>query len=171
MLLAFAGSLLLYYVHPNISSGNNVFNMLLIVIATICYGFNVNLVQRYMLGIPSLHIAAIALATCAIPSTIVLLSTNFTALPLDSTEVLWSLFYTAILGIVGTALASILFYVLIKRAGMVFASMVTYGIPIIAFGWGILYGEQVGWKEAGCMVIILAGVYICNAKKTQPSKI
>ncbi len=174
MLLAFGGSVLLYYSHANISAGNNVFNMFLIVIATVCYGFNVNLVQRYMLGIPSLHIAAIALVTCSLPSTIVLLSTDFASLPLDSAPILWSIFYTSILGVVGTALASILFYVLIKRAGMVFASMVTYGIPIIAFGWGILYGEEVGWKEAGCMLIILAGVYICNAKntkKTIPSKI
>jgi drug/metabolite transporter (DMT)-like permease len=53
---------------------------------------------------------------------------------------------------------------LIKRAGAVFSSMVTYGIPIIANIWGIIYGEEVGWKQFGCLVLILAGVYLANRK-------
>ena len=48
MLVAFGGSILLYFAHPNISAGNNVINMLLIVLATIFYGVNVNLVQKYL---------------------------------------------------------------------------------------------------------------------------
>jgi len=53
---------------------------------------------------------------------------------------------------------------LIKRAGAVFSSMVTYGIPFVAIMWGIIYGEKIGWKQLLSLVIILAGVYIANRK-------
>ncbi len=164
MLVAFAGSVLLYFVHPNISVGNNVLNMFLIVIATVFYGINVNLVQKYLLGIPSLHIAAIALGLCAIPAGAVLYFSGYFTDALQDHQYFLSTIYSCILGVLGTAVASVIFYMLIKRAGAVFASMVTYGIPVVAFAWGIIYGEQVGWKEAACMFIILIGVYLANKK-------
>lgn len=169
MLVAFGGSVLLYFAHPNISAGNNVVNMLLIVLATVFYGINVNLVQKYLLGIPSLHIAAIALGLCAIPAAIVLYLSGFFQLNTTDPHFVSSVFFTSVLGVIGTALSSIIFYMLIKRAGIVFASMVTYGIPIVAFAWGIVYGERVGWQEAGCMFIILCGVYLTNKKTTAAS--
>ena len=43
--------------------------------------------------------------------------------------------------------------------------MVTYGIPIVANCWGIVYGEEVGWKQVGCLALILAGVYVANSRK------
>ena len=70
--------------------------------------------------------------------------------------------FTFILGIMGTALASVLFYMLIKRAGIIFSSMVTYAIPVVAVMWGIFYGEVIGWKQVACLIIILSGVYITN---------
>jgi len=42
--------------------------------------------------------------------------------------------------------------------------MVTYGIPIVAIFWGILYGEEVGWKQAGSMTVMLLGVWWVNRK-------
>jgi drug/metabolite transporter (DMT)-like permease len=74
----------------------------------------------------------------------------------------------AVLGVFGTAIASVIFYMLVKRAGAVFASMVTYGIPVVAILWGIIYHEQVGWKQIACLAIILFGVYFANRtiKKT-----
>ena len=71
--------------------------------------------------------------------------------------------YSAILGIFGSALATIFFYMLLKRAGSVFASMVTYGIPIVALFWGVLYGEVVGWKQVLGMLVILLGVFVANS--------
>ena len=53
---------------------------------------------------------------------------------------------------------------LLKRAGAVFASMVTYGIPAVAILWGIAYGEEIGWKQILCVAIILAGVWLANRK-------
>ena len=53
---------------------------------------------------------------------------------------------------------------LVKRAGAIFASMVTYGIPVVAIIWGVVYKEEIGWKQVLCLILILAGVYVGNRK-------
>jgi drug/metabolite transporter (DMT)-like permease len=68
----------------------------------------------------------------------------------------------AVLGIVGTCLASVIFYTLMKKAGPVFASMVTYGIPLVAMGWGFVAGETITAVQIMGMVVILAGVRLAN---------
>jgi multidrug transporter EmrE-like cation transporter len=45
---------------------------------------------------------------------------------------------------------------------MLFGSMVTYGIPIVAVAWGILDGESLNLIQIGCLGLILWGVYIVN---------
>ena len=49
-----------------------------------------------------------------------------------------------------------------KRAGVLFSSMVTYGIPFVAVFWGIIYGEVITLIQVGCLAIILFGVYLTN---------
>ena len=135
-----------------------------VVLATICYGFNVNMVHKHLHNIGSLQIASVALTLNAIPALIVLYFTGYFSLPLSDSGILYSTGQAALLGILGTAVASIIFYILIKRAGAVFSSMVTYGIPIVANFWGMIYGEEVGLKQFGCLALILAGVYLANRK-------
>jgi drug/metabolite transporter (DMT)-like permease len=64
--------------------------------------------------------------------------------------------------VMGTAFANLLFYVLIRRAGGLFASMVTYVIPIVAIFWGVLAHEQVTLLQVLCLAVILGGVYLVN---------
>ncbi|HEY0356344.1 MAG TPA: EamA family transporter, partial [Flavisolibacter sp.] len=68
----------------------------------------------------------------------------------------------AILGIVGTAIATALFYILIQRSGSLFASLVTYAIPIVAIFWGLIYGEDITAIQFACLGLILGGVYLAN---------
>jgi drug/metabolite transporter (DMT)-like permease len=77
-------------------------------------------------------------------------------------DYLFSTAASVVLGIMGTALASIFFYMLVKRAGVLFASMVTYGIPFVAVCWGLIYGELITMLQVGCLGIILVGVYLTN---------
>ena len=162
--IAFTGSILLFLSQPNFSENSNAFYVVLVVIATIMYGLNVNMVSRHLKNIPSLQIAALALTLNAIPALIVLYFTGYFQLDFSNKGILFSTGYSAILGIFGTAIASIIFYMLLKRAGAVFASMVTYGIPFVAIMWGIIYGEKIGWRQVLSLVIILAGVYVANRK-------
>ena len=135
---------------------------LLVLLATLFYGINVNLVGKHMQGIGSIEIAALAFVFLMIPCSIILSYTGFFSLPLTETIYLQSTLASAVLGVFGTAVASVLFYMLVKRAGALFASMVTYGIPFVAIGWGIWYGEQVNFLQITCCGIILVGVYLAN---------
>ncbi len=164
--IAFMGSILLLLSKGHMQESQNMLYVSFIVLATICYGINVNMVHKYLPDIGSIQIAAIALSLNAIPALIILVFTGYFNLPLTDSGILYSTGHAALLGIFGTAIASIIFYVLIKRAGAVFSSMVTYGIPIIANCWGIIYGEEVGWKQFACLLLILTGVYVANRKSS-----
>ncbi|MBC7686584.1 MAG: DMT family transporter [Aquabacterium sp.] len=164
LVIAFAGSILLLFSKGNIQESRHLLYVSFVVIATFSYGFNVNMVARHLVNIPSLHIAAVSLSLNAIPALLVLLFTGYFNLPLSNHQLLLATGAACLLGVAGTAVATIIFYMLVKRAGGIFASMVTYGIPFIAIGWGIIFGEQFGWLQLACLLIILLGVYWVNKK-------
>ena len=163
VVIGFAGLCLLMAASHNISFQNFSYS-LLVLLATAFYGVNVNIIGRYMQGIGSLNIASLAFVFLIIPSILILYLTGYFALPLGDKDVLISTLASLVLGVLGTAVASILFYMLVKRAGALFASMVTYGIPFVAVFWGLLGGEEVTLQQIGCLGIILAGVYLVNKK-------
>lgn len=135
---------------------------LLILAATVCYGLNVNMVSRYLQGTAALHIASLAFAFLLIPALLILIYTGYFNLPLFTAPYLHAALASATLGIAGTAIASVLFYMLVKKAGVLFTSLVTYGIPVIAVIFGLFYGEAITLAELGCLIIILGGVYMVN---------
>ena len=167
ILIAFIGCILLLFSKNHLQANQNFPSIVLIIVATILYGFNVNMVSRNLLHIPSLHIAAIALTLNAVPALLVLILTGYFRMPLGDNDILFATSAAILLGIMGTAVATILFYMLVKRAGGIFASMVTYGIPFVAIGWGIVYKENFGWPQAVCLVIILVGVSYTNRKQNK----
>lgn len=134
----------------------------LVLLATLFYGINVNLVGRYMQNLGSLNIASIAFAFLILPSLCVLFFTGYFNNDFSNPLVLQAVLASSILGIVGTSIATILFYFLVKRAGIVFGSLVTYGIPVIAVAWGIVDGESLSFMQVICLAVILLGVYIVN---------
>ena len=162
--IAFIGSFLLLFSTSNLQGDLHFTMILLVILATILYGFNVNMVAKKLSNITSLHIAAVALSLNAIPALLILIFTGYFNLPLQNNQFLVSTGASVLLGVLGTAVATIIFYMLVKRAGGVFATMVTYGIPFIAIGWGLIYGESFGWQQAFCLFIILSGVYYSNKK-------
>jgi drug/metabolite transporter (DMT)-like permease len=159
--IAFIGSLLLLF-SRGVEGNQNLLYILFVVLATICYGINVNMVNAHLRQLPSLQIAAVALGLNALPALAVLVATGFFAQPLGSMAMLQAVGASCVLGVLATALASVLFYQLMKSAGPVFSSMVTYGIPVVAIIWGIIYKEEVGWKQVACLALILGGVFVAN---------
>lgn len=168
ILLGFAGCLLLFFRQQG-DDQQQVEYALLAVLATAFYGFNVNMVKHKLLHVSSLDIATLAFVFLIPPSALLLISSGYFSLPLVQPSVALATAASAVLGIFGTAIASILFYVLVKRAGIVFSSLVTYGIPFIAIAWGIFYGEKIVWQQILALCIILAGVYLANWQR--PAKI
>ncbi len=162
VLIGFSGMLLLFLSQKSGATSNNIFFAALIVIATLSYGLNVNITNRYLKHVGSLDIAAIAFVSLIPASLAVLLYNGFTQHQLANASVIRAISAASVLGIFGTAVASILFYMLLKRAGPLFSTMVTYGIPFVAIGWGLLVGETVALLQMAGLLIILSGVYITN---------
>jgi drug/metabolite transporter (DMT)-like permease len=135
---------------------------LLIIAATILYGVNVNMVGTHLRTVNSINIAALAFVFLMVPSVVILYFSGYFHHQLSSGGMIQATAASAILGIMGTAVASIIFYMLLKRAGALFASTVTYGIPFVAIFWGLLDHETITLMQVGCLGIILLGVYLAN---------
>lgn len=164
ILVAFAGSFLLLLSKGHMQESKHLIYVSLVILATVLYGFNVNMVSKYLQDISSFHLAAVALVLNAVPAAIILYLSGYFGLSFSTPGFLLATGASTLLGVIGTALATIIFYQLVKAAGGIFASMVTYGIPVVAIFWGICYGEVFSWKEALCILVILAGVYLANRK-------
>jgi len=137
---------------------------LLILLATFLYGINVNMVSHKLQGLNPIHIATVSLAFMTIPTGLLLWQQGFFAVDFHKVEVQNAVIASSALGIVGSAIATALFYILVKRAGGLFASLVTYGIPFIALLWGVFDSEPITALQLFCLGIILFGVYLANRK-------
>lgn len=136
---------------------------LLVVVASMCYAFNLNMVRKFLPTMPSMVITAGSFLWIGPACIIYLFSTDFVA-RLDYDHALQSFGAIAILAVVGTTIAVLMFNKLIQSGGALFASMVTYIVPVVAIVWGVLDGEKVSvWSISGVFVI-LAGVYLVNKR-------
>ncbi len=160
--LGFAGLMVLMVAGARSISFSNLSYASFVLLATICYGLNVNMVNRQLQGVASRDIAALAFTLLVPPALLILWWTGFFSLPWGGGEFLVATGSAALLGILGTAIASVLFYMLLKRAGPIMASMVTYGIPFVAIFWGLMAGEGINPMQTAGLVIILSGVYLAN---------
>jgi drug/metabolite transporter (DMT)-like permease len=161
VIIGFIGLCLLFAAGKNISFQNLGFASLVLV-ATFFYGLNVNVVGKYLKNIRAIDIVSVAFAFLIIPSALILYISGYFSMSFDNPHFQQATLASIVLGVIGTSIASILFYMLIKRSTIVFASMVTYGIPVIAVAWGVYFGESISLLQVGSLLIILAGVYIVN---------
>jgi|SRR5690554_305333 len=162
--IGFSGCLLLILSGANLHPNQNYWYALLAIIACIFYAININWVKKFLSDLTPLQIAMGNFLFLLLLSSIMLLTTDFFS-HINNSETQWAVFYTVILGICSTGLASLLFYKLIQISSPVFASSTTYLIPIIAFGWGILDNEELYYIQIVGALIILIGIYFSGRKK------
>ncbi len=136
---------------------------LLILLATICYGFNVNEIKHFLSGYSGIQIASISFLLIGPPAGIFLLCTDLTH-ALSSDTGWLSFFHVATLAIFGSVIAMIIFNNLIRYTTTLFASSVTYIIPIFALTWGVFDGEMILYYDIIGMIVILFGVFLVNKK-------
>ena len=157
------GCLLLVFNGSSGDSGQNYYYLILVVIASLCYAVNVNLIKKYLSDLNSLSITTGNFAVLLLPALIILSFTDFTQkVSLEITR--HSILFVIILGVLGTGIANVLFFKLIKMSSPVFATSVTYIIPIVAFFWGLLDNEMLTPIQFFGAFVILIGVYF-SAKK------
>ncbi len=157
------GCLLLVLSGASAHPGQNYYYVVLVVIATLCYAINVNLIKKYLSDLNSLSITTGNFMVLLLPALIILSTTDISQrINIDITQ--HSIFFVMILGVLGTGIANVLFFKLIQISSPVFATSVTYLIPIVAFFWGLLDNEMLTPIQFFGAFIILIGVYL-SAKK------
>jgi drug/metabolite transporter (DMT)-like permease len=161
VLIGFAGVVVLSISKESIGWTDIGFT-LLILVATVFYGLNVNIISVYLKGLDAFKIATISLAFMSIPAAIILLYLQVIPSALHDKGVQFSVAMSALLGVLGSSISTALYYILIRKSGGLFASLVTYAIPVVAIGWGLWAHESVGWLQIGSLGIILSGVYLAN---------
>lgn len=145
--------------HPE----QNYYYAILVLIASICYATNVNLIKKYLSDLSPLTISTGNFAVMLFPALIILFSTGFLDV-VHVDKVQHSVLFIMVLGVVGTGIANIIFFKLIQISSPVFATSVTYLIPVVAFFWGLLDNEMLTPIQFLGAFIILIGVYLSSKK-------
>ena len=149
------------------SSKSNTFNSeafgLFVVLATLLYGINLNLIKHHLNHLHPVTITSFSIVSILpISIYILLFQTPFIEHYNSFITYKVEFFYVFVLGVLSTSIATLIFYNIIKIKDTVFASMVTYLMPIIAVIIGVTDGEIVNLIQIGGMALILAGVYITS---------
>lgn len=136
----------------------------LVILATIGYGLSVNIIKAKLGHLNAVSATLLALSIIGPLALCYLFSTDFIHVMQTHPKAWQSLGFVSILAIVGTALSVIVYNMLIRDAGVLFAASVTYAIPIVAMLWGLFDGEQVTWMHGLFILGILSGVWMVNKK-------
>ena len=146
----------------------NYWYSLLVILASLFYGLNANVIKNKLHSLPALAITTGNFMTILLPALAVLAYSGFFSSEVFSApDVPLSLLYVGILGVVGTGAALIVFNKLIQISDPVFSTSVTYLVPIVALGWGFLDGETFTVIQLLSGLVIILGVIIVNTKRRE----
>ena len=165
VIIGFIGAVLLILEGVALNPNQNYGYTGLIILATLMYAANVNIIKRYLNEVRPLTIAVANFVVVFIPAIAVLFcSGGLSTATLSSTAFLPALGCVFLLSLFGTALAKILFNTLIQISNPVFASSVTYLMPLVALFWGITDAETFNFSQGLAAFIIFSGIYLANVK-------
>lgn len=162
VLIGFIGASGLVFIRSKGGIQSDLFFTLLIVLATACYGMSVNTVKHRLSGQDTLLISAVGLIIVGIPYGIYLFQTDFLEVLETHPQAAMALTSLVTLSVFGTALSNLLFFRLVKNAGPLLASAVTYLMPLVALAWGLIEGEPLHPAHIAAMATILLGVGLIN---------
>ena len=163
IIIGLCGAIVLIYstMGEGIEINNYVF---LVISATVMYAISINVIKKYLYDLDALSITALAFLLIGPLSAIYIFNTDFPEIATATNQGVIALGYIALLAVVCTSSAVVIFNKLISQSTAIFASSVTYLIPIVAIFWGVFDGEKVTLIHLLSAVIILSGVYLVNKK-------
>lgn len=167
-LLGFFGILLIArpWTDTGTSAGEtNVVGVLYMLAGSLSLGVSFVYARRF---ISPLGLSSVALATYQMGIAVLILAcvTNLNGIGAVFGDTRAALGLIVGLGLTGTGLAYILYYLLVQRMGAVRASAVTYLPPIVALLIGVVAGEPVEGLDLVAMVAILVGVGIVQSGRS-----
>lgn len=137
------------------------------VLGTVCYGMSANIVKQRLYMLPAAATAALALTFVGPIGAIGCFVTDLPGTLASDPHALRSLGFVAILAVLSSALSLVLWNALLKRTTAVWASSVTYLMPVVAIGWGLLDREPINLAQIGMIAVVLSGVYLVNASENR----
>ncbi len=164
ILVGFIGALMIIIAKNGGIIDFNIQYSLYVVLATIFYAFNLNVIKYNLSDTDPYTIAIVSYSVVVIPAIIYLFGGTDFLISLKQEGAKFALIYPAILGIFGSALAIVIFNNLIKISGVLFSASVTYLIPIVASIIGFIDGEIFKPIYLFWILLILFGVFLVNKK-------
>lgn len=145
-----------------VDTSGSVWHVLAVVLATLFYAISVNTIKYNLNGIKPLKITSMAFTLSFIPALLLFFHFDTPATIVSNSYAPSALIYIGILALIGTAFSVVIFNILIANSSALFASSVTYFIPIVALLIGLWDGEVMSIYQVLAMLVILSGVYIAN---------
>ena len=164
IIIGFTGAAGLLTAGKSTDFNANIYYAFYVIIATIGYALSVNIYKAYLNEVNSIAATSRVFIMLGPPAGIYLFTTDFTERLTTNPLALQSLGYIAILAIFGSAVSTIIYYWLIQKTTALFASSVSYLMPIVAILWGVFDGEQMKPVHFAWILLILIGVYLVNKK-------
>ncbi|MEM7187054.1 MAG: DMT family transporter [Bacteroidota bacterium] len=164
VVVGLVGTIALILAGAQFNPDQNYWYSILIIVAAVGYALNVNIIKKYLSDISALAVTTGSFIFIFLPALLILYLTGFFETVFTDEAMQLSFFYVAILSLFGTALAKVIFNKLVQIASPVFASSVTYTMPIVAVMWGVVDGEKFGILQVVAAGIILLGVYMSNRR-------
>jgi drug/metabolite transporter (DMT)-like permease len=156
------GIVLLMIAGKDLSLTGNWYHIFAIVLATLFYAISLNTIKHTLQMFKAIEITSLAFFIVLIPALFTNVHFGTWETLKTNKHALEGLSYIAILAVIGTALAVIIFNQVISYSSALFASSVTYFIPIVAVVIGVYFQEYIGCSQIGAMGIVLIGVFIAN---------
>ena len=168
LFIGLVGAVLLLYEASETNLNSDIYFSFFIYLTTVGYAASVNLIKKYLTNIPPEAVTAGIFLSISPPAIIVLYFSDFTDLNFQDPLILKSIFFVLVLGVFGSAIAQTLFNKFVKISSPIFASAVTYTMPVVAIFWALIDGEILSIMQFFATAIILIGVYLVN-KRNQTS--
>ncbi len=162
MAIGTVGIILLMYSGSQVALTGNWTHIAAILMATLMYAISLNTIKHKLSNLKAIEVSSLAFFLLLIPSLIAIFLTKTHTTLLENPNASYGLIFIGTLSIFGTAIAVILFNELIKNSSTVFASSVTYFIPVVAVTIGLLFNESLSIWQIGSMMIVLLGVFFIN---------
>jgi drug/metabolite transporter (DMT)-like permease len=164
ILVALIGAILLITGHRSSMSGAPAWAYALVVLATMMYAISVNVIRNMLADLSPIHITGLALLWVSPFCLGFLIYDGFFQELAINPMLMKGLPFALILAVFGTSISLILFNQLIKMSNALFASSVTYLMPIMAIIWGYIDGELIALSDIALAGVIISGIYLVNLK-------
>ncbi len=165
ILIGLGGTLILILKGAEVNPDQNYWFAVLILIASVGYALNANMIKKYLYDVNALAITTGNFLLLFVPALLVLSFTDFFKTFTLNSPQSNALIYIGILSVVGTGIAKTVYNKLVQISTPVFSSSVTYLIPVVAIFWGVLDGEKLSFIQFIGGVVIMLGVYLVNKHK------